>query len=157
MKPEALDQLLQPLGKSQRTVIGLVVEAMSALGLASSLAIAALLAQKTGAGVPSALVRFYRLLHNRRLDDLVVSRQMIRTLAKRTQTLLISIDWTEWHPPLRMLLASVVTGTRAVPVSAATFIKTAIARSQNCWENTFVKMLVMVVNGCQQALKINPL
>jgi hypothetical protein len=70
---------------------------------------------------------------------------MIRTLAKRTQIFLISLDWTEWHPPLRMLLTSVVTGTRAVPVYAATFIKMAIVRSQNSWENTFLKMLGMLL------------
>jgi hypothetical protein len=33
-------------------------------------------------------------------EDLLLSRQMIRTLAKRTQTLLISIDWAAWYPPL---------------------------------------------------------
>jgi hypothetical protein len=145
MEPEAMGQVLSPLRKSQRTVIALVVEAIATLGQASSLAIAVRLAQNTGAGVPSALVRFYRLLHNRRVDDLRLSRQMIRTLARRTETLLVSIDWTEWHPPLRMLLASVVAGTRAVPVLTATFIKTAMVRSQNCWENTFLKMLVMVL------------
>ena len=145
MGQEALGQVLGPLRKSQRTVIALVVEVISALGQASSIAIAAGLAQRTGAEVPSALVRFYRLLHNRRVEDMVISRQMMRTLAKRTQIFLISLDWTEWHPPLRMLLASVVTGTRAVPVYAATFIKTAIVRSQNCWENTFLKMLGMVL------------
>ena len=138
-------RILSPLRKSQRTVIALVVAALATLGQASSLAIAAGLAQRTGAEVPSALVRFYRLLHNRRVEDALISRQMLRTLAKRTELLLISLDWTEWHPPLRMLLASVVTGTRAVPVSWATFIKTAIVRSQNCWENTFLKMMVMML------------
>jgi hypothetical protein len=93
-----------------------VVAALAALGQASSIAIAAGLAQRTGAEVPSAQVRFYRLLHNQRMHDTLISRQMLRTLAKRMQLLLISLDWTEWHPPLRMLLASVVTGTRAVPV-----------------------------------------
>jgi len=151
MEQEALGEVLGPLRKSQRTAIALVVEAISAFGQASSLAIAARLAQRTGAGVPSALVRFYRLLHNRRVEDLLLSRQMIRTLAKRSRTVLISIDWTEWHPPLRMLLASVVTGTRAVPVYASTFIKTAIVRSQNCWENTFLKMLVMVLEEARVA------
>jgi len=146
MEGEALGEILRPLRKSQRTVIAQVVEAMAALGQASSIAIAAGLAQRTGAQVPSALVRFYRLLHNRRVEDLLISREILRTLAKRTRTLLISVDWTEWHPPLRMLLASVVTGTRAVPVYAATFRKTHILRSQNCWENTFLKMVVMVLD-----------
>ncbi len=70
---------------------------------------------------------------------------MIRTLAKKTTSLLVALDWTEWHPPLRMLLASAVLGTRAVPVSAAAFIKTAIRRTQNCSENSFLQMLVMLL------------
>jgi len=151
MEQEALGHVLSPLRRSQQTAIRLVVEAISSRGGASSITIAAGLAQRTGAGIPSALVRFYRLLHNRRVEDLVVSRQMIHTLAKTARTVLVSIDWTEWHPPLRMLLASVVTGTRAVPVYAATFIKTAILRSQNCWENTFLKMVVMVLEEARVA------
>jgi hypothetical protein len=145
MSEEALGQVLSPLRKSQRTIISLVVQAMATLGQAASIPIAAVVAQRVGSQVDSALTRVYRLLHNRRLDDLVVSREMIRMLAKRTTSLLVALDWTEWHPPLRMLLASVVVGTRAVPVSAAAFIKTAIRRSQNCWENSFLQMLVMVL------------
>jgi hypothetical protein len=68
MEQEALGEVLGPLRKSQRSVIALVVEAISAPGQASSLNIAARLAQRTGAGVPSALVRFYRLLHKQIRD-----------------------------------------------------------------------------------------
>jgi hypothetical protein len=146
MDGEALGQVLSPLRKSQRTIITLVVGAIASLGQAASIPIAAIVAQRTGAQVPSALVRFYRLLHNEHVEDLAISREMIRTLAKRTQTFLVALDWTEWHMPLRMLLASAVIGTRAVPVYAATFIKTAIVRSQNCWENTFVQMLSMLLD-----------
>jgi hypothetical protein len=146
MTGEALAQVLSPLRKSQRTIIRLVVQAIASLGKAASIPIAASLAQETSCQLDSALLRFYRLLHNARLDDLVVSREMIRLLAKRATSLLVALDWTEWHAPLRMLLASVVTGTRAIPVSAQTFIKTAIARSQNCWENTFLGMLTMILN-----------
>ncbi len=92
MERQALGQLLSPPRKSQTTVITLVVEAIS--GLRETF-----LAQKTGAAVPSALVRSYRPLHNRRVEHLVLSRQMIRTLAKKTHALLVATDWTEWHPP----------------------------------------------------------
>jgi hypothetical protein len=119
MSREALGKVLSPLRKSQRTIIMLVVEAMVALRQAASIPIALALAQRVGSQADCALTRVYRLLHNPRLDDLVISREMIRTLARRSSPLLIALDWTEWHPPLRMLLASVVVGTRAVPVSAA--------------------------------------
>jgi hypothetical protein len=42
MEGEALGEILRPLRKSQRTVIAQVVEAMAALGQASSIAIAEL-------------------------------------------------------------------------------------------------------------------
>jgi hypothetical protein len=145
MSREALGQILRPLRKSQQTVIGLVVEAMAAIRQAASIPIALALAQKVGCQADCALTRVYRLLHNPRLDDLVISRQMIKALARRGASVLIALDWTEWHPPLRMLLASVVAGTRAVPVQTAVFRKTAIPRSQNCWENTFLQMLAMVL------------
>jgi len=145
MSQEALGDVLSPLRKSQRTVITLVVEAMAAVRHAASIPIAVHLAQKVGCQADCALTRVYRLLHNPHLDDLVVSRQMIKALARRSSSVLVALDWTEWHPPLRMLLASVVVGTRAVPVQTAVFRKNSIARSQNCWENTFLKMLTMVL------------
>jgi len=145
MSREALGEVLSPLRKSQRTVITLVVEAMAAIRQAASIPIALALAQKVGCQADCALTRVYRLLHNPHLDDLVVSRQMIKTLARRSASVLVALDWTEWHPPLRMLLASVVVGTRAVPVQTAVFRKTSIVRSQNCWENTFLTMLTMVL------------
>ncbi len=95
-----------------------------------------------GCQADCALTRLYRLLHNDRLDDRVIGREMIRTLARRVSPILVALDWTEWHPPLRMLLAS---GTRAVPVSSAAFRRTHIPRSQNCWENTFLEMLTMTL------------
>ena len=73
MSEEALGQVLSPLRKSQRTIISLVVQAMATLGQAASIPIAAVLAQRVGSQVDSALTRVYRLLHNRRLDDLVLS------------------------------------------------------------------------------------
>jgi hypothetical protein len=99
MSQEALGQVLSPLRKSQRTIISLVVQAMAALGQAASIPIAAVVAQRVGSQVDSALTRVYRLLHNRRLDDLVMSREMIRMLAKRTTSVLVALDWTQITTP----------------------------------------------------------
>lgn len=145
MSRTAIDRILAPLRKSQRTAIVLVVEAMVALRQAACIPIALALAQRVGCQADCALTRVYRLLHNDRLDDQVVSREMLRTLARRGGPLLVALDWTEWHPPLRLLLASVVLGTRAVPVATAAFRTTRIPRSQNCWENMFLEMLTLLL------------
>jgi hypothetical protein len=46
---------------------------------------------------------------------------------------------TEWHPDLKMRVASVIVGRRAIPVQVAAFRKTQIFRSQNGWEHTFLR------------------
>jgi len=108
---------------------------------AASIPVAAFVSQATGSQINSALTRFYRLLHNPKLAELRVARQMLSFFAQLPGPFLIAIDWTEWHPPFRMLLASVVRGTRAIPVQAAVFSKTHIHRSQNTWENNFLRLL----------------
>jgi hypothetical protein len=150
MKPpdnlKVLGQMLSPLRKSQSKTITLVIQGMAWMAQAASIPIAAFVSQATGTQLNSALTRFYRLLHNPRLDDLKVTRQMLSFLAQLPGPLLIAIDWTEWHPPLRMLLASVVRGTRAIPVHAAVFSKTHIHRSQNTWENNFLRLLCWILD-----------
>ena len=143
---KALGQILSPLRKSQSKTITLVIQAMAEMAQAASIPIAAFLSHATGSQIDSALTRFYRLLHNPRLDDLNVTRQMLSFFAQLPGPFLIAIDWTEWHPPLRMLLASVVRGTRAIPVQAAVFSKVEIHRSQNLWENNFLRLLCSILN-----------
>jgi hypothetical protein len=118
-----LESVLRPFPKPQRKTVALAVQAMVWLSQAASIAIAAFFAQVTGSQVDSALTRFYRLLHNPRFDDLQMTKQVLSLLAKRPVPFLVALDWTEWHPPLRMLLASVVVGSRALPVQAAVFRK----------------------------------
>jgi hypothetical protein len=108
---------------------------------AASIPMAAFVSQVTGSQINSALTRFYRLLHNPKLDDLKVTRQMLSFFAQLPGPFLITIDWTEWHPPLRMLLVSVIRWNRAIPVQAAVFSKTQILRSKNTWENNFLRLL----------------
>jgi hypothetical protein len=57
------------------------------------------------------------------------------------QLAVISIDWTEWRFDLRCLVASLAVGRRSVPVFAQSFSR-APPRSQNCRENTFVRVLL---------------
>jgi hypothetical protein len=141
-----LESILRPLRKSQSKTVILVVQAMACLTQAASIPIAAFLSQATGCQLDSALTRFYRLLHNPRLDDLRISKQLISQLLLSPGPLLIALDWTEWHPPWRMLLASVSVGTRAIPVQAAVFSRTQILRSQNTWENNFLKVLCLLLD-----------
>jgi hypothetical protein len=141
----ALESVLGPLRKSQRTVIALVVEALVSLRQAASIPVAACLAQKTDCLVPSALTRFYRLLHNPQVDDLAISRNMLGLLGRRASPLLIALDWTEWHSDLRVLLASAAAGARAIPVYMAAFVKSRIPKSQNVWEESFVEVLSLLL------------
>src|SRR5512147_1652347 len=127
-KLPVLQSLLRPLPKSQSKTVLLAFQA-----------IAAFFAQASGSQIDSALTRFYRLLHNPRLDDLQITKQFLSVLAQGRSSLWIALDWTEWHPPLRMLLASVIVGTRALPVQSAVFSQTHIHRSQNAWENQFLR------------------
>lgn len=144
-KFKAVETVLRPLRKSQRKTVLLAVQAISWMGQAASIPIAFFLSQATGSRTTSALTRFYRLLHNPRLDDLKITKQFLTLLSQSTSPLLIALDWTEWHPPLRMLLASVIVGTRAVPVQTAAFLKTHIQRSQNTWENNFLRVLCLIL------------
>lgn len=143
---KVIGQILRPLRRSQSKTITLVIQGIAWMAQAASIPVAAFVSQATGSQINSALTRFYRLLHNPKLDDLRVTRQMLSFFAQLPGPFLIAIDWTEWHPPLRMLLASVVRGTRAIPVHAAVFSKTLIHRSQNTWENNFLRLLCWLLN-----------
>jgi hypothetical protein len=103
------------------------------------------LARRTGCLVPSALIRFYRLLHNPRLDDLAISQRMLSLLGQRTSPLLIALDWTEGHSNLRVLSASVAMGTRAIPVYLEAFLKSKIRLSPNVWEESFIEVLSLLL------------
>ncbi len=143
---QVIQSVLSPLRKSQRKTVTLVVQAIAYRAEAASFQIAAFLSQVTGSRLDSALLRFYRLLHNPRLDDLKITQQLLSLLAQKSHSLLVALDWTEWHPPLRMLLASVVVGHRAIPVQAAVFSKGQIVRSQNTWENNFLTLFSLLLD-----------
>ena len=108
------------------------------------------LAGELGTQLGSALTRFYRLLRNPRIDDQQLTAQLLQLLGHGPR-LLIALDWTEWHHDLRMLVAAVVAGCRAIPVQAAAFSRIDIPRSQNLRETTFLQLLVHTLRALEQA------
>jgi hypothetical protein len=108
------------------------------------------LAVQLGIHVGSALTRFYRLLRNERIDDQLLTAQLLRLLPSERERLLLAIDWTAWQHELRMLVAAVVGGCRAIPVQAAAFSRTQIPRSPNLRETTFLRLLVHTLRTVEQ-------
>ena len=124
-------------------------------GQMRSFAIAGVLARATGTGFKSALKRFYRWVHNEKLDDLACwSALADRLLAHAGRRPLVAVDWTEWHSGLRVPSAAVCVGARAVPVRVQAFSKSDMPRSQNTRENTFVQLLVRLSPHMQRAVPI---
>lgn len=137
-----LDHLLSPLSRRHNKTLALVISAIIQTGQARSFSIAMTLAKALRIRVDSAVNRFYRLLRNPRVDDIGLATTWLSFLARPRQGhLLLSIDWTEWHHDLRMLVAAMVTGKRAVPVFAQATHKLVKARSLNAYENTFLRVL----------------
>lgn len=136
-----LRSTLSPFRRSQQKTLAIVIAALLEVAQANSLAVASYLGQWLGIRVKSAWNRFYRLLSNQRIDDLTLTSQLLNFFVGVGDRLVIAIDWTEWHSELRMLLASVVAGRRAIPVYAVSFDKNLVPRSQNGQENTFLQLL----------------
>jgi hypothetical protein len=111
-----LQPLLSPFRRSQQKTLALVIAAIAEVAQATSVALAGHLAVQLGIQVGSALTRFYRLLRNERIDDQRLTEQLLRVLHGDRERLLLAIDWTEWHHELRILVAAVVVGCRAIPI-----------------------------------------
>ena len=126
-----LQTVLSPFRRSQQKTLALVIAALVERAQATSVVIAGHVAVELGTQVGSALTRCYRLLRNPRLDE-----------PRRTAPRLIALDWTAWPQDLRLVVAAVVVGCRAMPVQAAAFSKTDIPRSQHRRETTFVRRRV---------------
>lgn len=127
-KYPVLTTLLSPFRKSQRQTIGLVVAAIAEVGQARSRTLAGYLSLVLGIQLGSALTRFYRLLANRRIQDVKLTQSLLQLLGEG-KTLLIAVDWTKWPHHLQMLVASVVAGKRAIPV------QTMVTPDRDTWQN----------------------
>jgi len=142
-----LASLLQPFHKARRKTLGLVIAAIAATGQARSFAIATTLSTWLRTRLDSAVNRFYRLLRNGHVDYLEFATRWLDLLARRPdRKVLLAVDWTEWHHDLRLLVAAMVTGKRAIPVFTQGWTKMVSSRSQNTRENTFLRHLADIIH-----------
>jgi len=137
-----LASLLSPFRRSQQKTCAALVAALCQAAQASSFAIAGQLSCLTDVQLGSALNRLYRFLRNRRFDDWLLTEQMLRLLGAGTGPLLLALDWTAWQDRFSVLTAAVCTGTRSIPVAVSACRKPQLARSQNLWEETFLRLTV---------------
>jgi hypothetical protein len=137
-----LSSLLRPFRRSQQKTCAAVVAALCQAAQASSFAIAGHLACLTEVQFGSALTRLYRFLRNERFDNWLLTERLLGLLAQPNKSLLLALDWTCWQDRFSVLTASVCVGTRAIPVAVSACVKRNLARSQNLWEETFLRLVV---------------
>ena len=143
-----LASLLKPFRRSQQKTCAAVVSALCQAAQASSFAIAGQLACLTEVRLGSALTRLYRFLRNQRFDNWLLTEQVLRVMAGRRGRLLLALDWTAWQDRCSVLTASVSVGTRSVPVAVSACVKSQLARSQNLWEETFLRLVTDRLRAC---------
>jgi hypothetical protein len=147
--------LAKGLHRSQAKAVVAVCNALIRCGQMRSFSIAHQLASGTGVRFKSAVQRFYRLMHNRKLDDWICwSALAHRLLAAAGERPLVAVDWTEWHSGLRVLAAAVCVGRRAIPIYTQTSEKQAKANSQNTKENAFLHKLHTISPLLERAVLI---
>jgi len=134
-----LVKLLSPFRRSQQKTCLAIVAALLDAAQANSFAIAAQLAHHSGIGLPSAVNRFYRFLRNERFDNWLLTERLLSFFAHR-RMIILSLDWTAWGERFSVLTASVAVEKRAVPVVVSAVKKRLLARSQNLWEETFLRL-----------------
>jgi hypothetical protein len=137
-----LASLLRPFRRSQQKTCAAIVSALCQAAQASSFAIAGQLSCLTDVQLGSALTRLYRFLRNERFDNWLLTEQLLRLLGRRPGPLLLALDWTAWQDRFSVLTASVCAGTRSIPVAVSACHKRSLARSQNLWEETFLRLTV---------------
>ena len=137
-----LSSLLSPFRRSQQKTCAALVAALCQAAQASSFAIAGQLSCLTSVQFGSALTRLYRFLRNERFDNWLLTEQLLRLLGTRQQPLVLALDWTAWRDRFSVLTAAACVGTRAIPVAASACVKANLARSQNLWEETFLRLVV---------------
>ncbi len=134
-----LVKLLSVFRRSQQKTCLSIVSALLEAAEANSFAIAAALAQQSGIGLPSALNRFYRFLRNERFDNWLLTERLFSFFAHR-RTIILGLDWTSWGERFSLLTASVCIEKRSIPVAVSAVKKRNLTRSQNLWEETFLRL-----------------
>lgn len=141
VKYPILTKLLTPFRRSQQKTCLAVVSAILEAAQANSFAIASELACQSGIGLGSAVNRFYRFLRNERFDDWLLTEQLFSFFSERKR-IVLCLDWTSWGEKFSLLVASVAVEKRSIPVAVSAVKKRLLARSQNLWEETFLKLCV---------------
>jgi len=144
-----LSSLLRPYRLSQQKTCAALVAALCQAAQASSFAIAGQLSCLTEVQFGSALTRLYRFLRNERFDNWLLTERMLHLLAQPDKSLLLALDWTAWQDRFSVLTASVCVDTRSIPVAASACVKRNLARSQNLWEETFLRLVVDRLRAAQ--------
>lgn len=137
-----LSSLLRPFRLSQQKTCAALVAALCQCAQASSFSIAGQLSCLTDVQFGSALTRLYRFLRNERFDNWLLTEQLLRLLGKDQKHLLLALDWTCWQDRFSVLAASVCLGARSIPVASSACVLRNLARSQNLWEETFLRLCV---------------
>jgi hypothetical protein len=136
-----LASLLRPFRRSQQKTCAALVAALCQAAQASSFAIAGQLSCLTEVQLGSALTRLYRFLRNERFDNWLLTERMLSLLAQPNKSLLLALDWTAWQDRFSVLTASVCVDTRSIPIAVSACVKSQLARSQNLWEETFLRLV----------------
>lgn len=136
-----LVKLLSPFRKSQQKTCLAIVSAILEAAQANSFQIAAALAHQSGIGLGSAVNRFYRFLRNDRFDNWLLTERLFAFFAHRRQ-IILCLDWTSWGERFSVLTASVCVEKRSIPVAVSAVKKRLLTRSQNLWEETFLRLCV---------------
>jgi hypothetical protein len=123
-----LPVVLRPFRRSQQRPLALVIAAMTERAQAHSVTVAGPLAGELGTPLGRALPRFSRLLRTPWIADQRLTAPLLQPLGSGPRWL-IARAWTAWHHNLRMLVAAVVVGCRALPGQAAA--RGAILRRQD--------------------------
>lgn len=137
-----LSTLLKPFRLSQQKTCAAIVVALCQAVQASSFAIAGQLSCLTEVQFGSAVTRLYRFLRNERFDNWLLTQRLLGLCHQPGKSLLLALDWTAWQDRFSVLTASVCVGTRSIPVAVSACRKRQLARSQNLWEETFLRLCV---------------
>lgn len=136
-----LVKLLSPFRRSQQKTCLAVVAALLEAAEANTFGIAARLSAQSGIGLASAVNRFYRFLRNDRFDNWLLSERLFAFFSDRRR-IVLCLDWTSWGERFSVLTASVAVEKRSIPVAVSAAKKRTLARSQNLWEETFLRLCV---------------
>jgi hypothetical protein len=134
-----LVKLLSPFRRSQQKTCLAVLAALLEAAEANTFQIAARLSSRSGITLPSAINRFYRFLRNERFDNWLLTERLFAFFASR-RTIILSLDWTAWGERFSVLTASVAVEKRSIPLAVSAVKKSALTRSQNLWEETFLSL-----------------